>query len=163
VTRPLYAVIEDGVEYLERFRRFLGSEFRFERGSDLDTALALATGRAAAEAVAPAGAAAEIPRGLLFDLDFRRIPAEALVDEGGRAGQARSGGERQRLAEVQGILILRALRAGGVRLPALLFADLGDREQAPFLESSLAPLVVLPSSVGLPEIREHLRRMAGPR
>jgi hypothetical protein len=97
VTQPLYAVIEDGVEYLERFRRFLGSEFRFERGSDLDAALALATGRAAA-----AGAAAEIPRGLLFDLDFRRIAAEALVDEGGRAGQARSGGERQRLAEVQG-------------------------------------------------------------
>jgi hypothetical protein len=142
---PLFVVVEDGHEYLERFQRFLGTDFRFVRAAGLDATRA---------ALANASASA-----LLFDLDFRRLPPEALVDESGRPATPPSKGERARLTEVQGILILRALRAGAVTLPALLFADIADAEQVRFLERTLAPLTVLSSSAGLPQIRDHLRRL----
>ena len=77
---------------------------------------------------------------MLLDLDFRRTPAERLVDEQGPAPAPLDAGTRARLAETQGILILRRLRAGGVTLPAVLFADLDDAEQRAFLERTLAPL-----------------------
>src|SRR5581483_12222103 len=102
-----FVVCEDGAEYTERFRRFLGSQFRFVRAGHFAEALALADGAVA----------------LLLDLDFRRTQPALLVDERGESG-ARS------TADVQGILILRALRARGVTLPALLFADLDDAERA---------------------------------
>ena len=61
----------------------------------------------------------------------------------------------------EGILILRALRARGVRLPAFLFADLDDRARVAFLEASLAPLAIVSSREGLPAIAARLR--AAPR
>jgi len=136
VSRPRFVVCEDGSEYIVRFRRFLGDAFEFVAANDL----------AAAE-----GAAATA-HGLLFDLDFRRTPPERLVDERGAIVVAPDEGTRRRLVESQGIFILRALRARGVRLPAMLFADLDDAAQAAFLERTLAPLVVAPSSMGLREI-----------
>jgi len=144
---PLFIVVEDGAEYTERFTRFLGHEARFLRA--LDFAAALASAR-----VEPAA-------GLLLDLDFRRAPAAALVDEAGATGAARAEDERRRLSEVQGILILRALRGAGVVLPALLFADLDDPDQLRFVRETLAPVRIVPSSAGLAEIRAHLRAARG--
>jgi hypothetical protein len=129
-------VCEDGSEYTERFRRFLGGEHRFERAGHFAEALPLAGG---ADAV-------------LLDLDFRRTPKALLVDERGAPSPRGA-------AEVQGILILRALRARGVRLPALLFADLDDPAHAARLEAELLPLRVVPSSEGLVRIAQLLREV----
>lgn len=131
-------VCEDGTEYTERFQRFLGAEFRFVRAAHFAEALALAPGA----------------HGLLLDLDFRRTDASLLVDESG-APAAKSA------AEVQGILLLRALRSRGVKLPALLFADLDDAKRAARLEAELAPLQIVSSSEGLQRIAQRLRALAG--
>ena len=132
-----FIVCEDGTEYIDRFTRFLGREFEFRRAGHFAEALALVPGA----------------RALLLDLDFRRAQPALLVDERG-APAPRSA------ADVQGILILRALRARGVALPALLFADLDDEARAARLESELAPLRVVPASVGLPRIAQLLREMS---
>ena len=141
--RSRLVVCEDGTEYIDRFRRWrlLGDGAELVPATDFDSALE-----------ASAGA-----RGLLLDLDFRRTPTERLVDESGATSPARDAGTRQRLAASQGILILRALRARGVRVPAILFADLADAEQARILERSLAPLAIAPSSLGLREIADLVR------
>lgn len=139
--KPRLVVCEDGAEYVDRFRRFLGDAFDFTPAGDFAAALAACAGA----------------DGLLLDLDFRRTPAERLVDEGGATALARDAGTRHRLSQSQGILVLRALRARGVGLPAILFADLGDAQQASFLEQSLAPLVVASSSTGLREIAALVR------
>ena len=131
-----FLVCEDGTEYTDRFTRFLGGQFRFLRAGHFAEALALAD-----DAVA-----------VLLDLDFRRTQPALLVDERG-APAPRSA------AEVQGILILRALRARGVALPALLFADLDDPARAARLEAELSPLRVVPSSEGLPRIAQLLREL----
>jgi hypothetical protein len=149
--RPTFVVCEDGAEYIERFRRFLGDAFSFVSAQDLGAAWA---------AVAP-GDGRDAPDGLLLDLDFRRTPPERLVDERGDTSDAPDEGTRRRLTESQGIFILRALRARGVALPAVLFADLADAEQAGFLERTLAPLVVAPSSTGLREIAALLGKLPG--
>lgn len=134
--RATLLVCEDGTEYTERFQRFLGGEFHFLRAGSF------------AEALGQVGEA----RALLLDLDFRRTPAPLLVDE--RGGPAGPGA-----AEVQGILLLRALRSRGVRLPALLFADLDDPGRAARLERELAPLQIVPSGEGLPGIALRLRAL----
>jgi hypothetical protein len=141
--KPLVIVCEDGHEYLQRFSRFLGDELELLRVEDLASAQA---------------ACARGPRALLFDLDFSRLRPERLVDEEGRPG-ARPRDESRRLAQMQGILILRALRAAGVTAPALLFADLDDPARVKFLERSLTPLEVVPSSEGMGAIATRLRRL----
>jgi hypothetical protein len=156
---PRFVVCEDGDEYIERFRRFLGGSFAFVPARDLAGAL-----EAIEAAQRGAGGAVD---GVLLDLDFRRTPPGHLVDESGRvlAGPGEpphvDDGTRRRLTESQGILILRALRARGVALPAVLFADLADAEQAGFLERTLAPLVVASSRTGLGEVAALLGRLAG--
>jgi hypothetical protein len=140
-----FVVCEDGREYTERFTRLFPG-FRFARADRFAEALA----------AAQAGAA-----GLLLDLDFRRTPGEALVDEAGGTRAGRAEGERRRLSGMQGILILRALRAAGVALPALLFADLDDPGQVALLQKTLAPLTVIPSTAPLPQIARTLAGMAG--
>jgi hypothetical protein len=150
---PRFIVCEDGAEYIERFRRFLGAAFTFVPAHDLADAV---------DAI-EAGARADGPGavdGLLFDLDFRRTRPERLVDEAGRALENADEGTRRRLTESQGIHILRALRARGVGLPAVLFADLADAEQAGFLERTLAPLVVASSRTGLREVGALLVRLS---
>jgi hypothetical protein len=143
--RPRFVLCEDGAEYRDRFRRFLGATFEFVPAGDHATARA-----AASEA-----------DGLLLDLDFRRTPPERLVGEGGPAVGPLADGERRRLAESQGILILRLLRAEGVMLPALLFADFDDAEQVRFLERTLAPLTIVSSRTGLREIAALMRAAIG--
>ena len=127
-------VCEDGNEYTERFQRFLGAEFHFLRATHFAEIL-----KALPEA-----------RALLLDLDFRRTDPALLVDESG----APAGRD---LAEVQGILILHALRSRGVTLPALLFADLDDDARKARLEKDLAPLQIVPSGEGLLRIAQRLR------
>ena len=131
-----FLVCEDGSEYTDRFKRFLGAQFRFSRAGHFAEALALSVGADA----------------LLLDLDFRRTPRELLVDERGAP-------DRRGAAEVQGILILRALRSRGVALPAVLFADLDDAAHAARLERELAPLRIVPGSAGLPWIAQLLREL----
>lgn len=145
--RPCFVVCEDGTEYLDRFQRFLDDAFRFVAAGDFAGALAAAT----------AGDA----RGLLLDLDFRRTPPDRLVDEAGPTPPGLDAGSRQRLAETQGILILRQLRARAVTLPALLFADLDDTEQARFLERTLAPLTIVSSRLGIVEVAAVMRAALG--
>jgi len=145
--RPCFVVCEDGTEYLDRFRRFLDDAFRFTAAGDYASALAAsASGEAS---------------GLLLDLDFRRTPPERLVDEAGPAPSGLDAGSRQRLAETQGILILRQLRARGVTLPALLFADVDDRQQSRFLERTLAPLTIVSSRAGIVEVAGLMRAVLG--
>ena len=132
-----FLVCEDGSEYTERFRRFLGAEFEFVRAGSFAQALPLLKDAA----------------GLLLDLDFRRTDPSLLVDESGAAAPRSA-------AEIQGILILRALRSRGVKLPALLFADLDDAARIERLQRELAPLSVIPSGEGLPELARRLRAIA---
>ena len=140
--KPRWIVCEDGDEYLSRFRRFLGHEFEFFPAGDLQDVLRAADGAA----------------GLLLDLDFRRADPARLVDETGTARPRIAAGERTRLAEVQGILILRALRGRGIALPALLCADLDDPSQGRRLEEELKPLDVVPGNEAVARIGERLRR-----
>ena len=140
----VFVVCEDGREYTERFVRLFAG-FRFVRTASFGETLAATR----------AGAA-----GLLLDLDFRRTDPEALVDEAGATKPGRAEDERRRLCAVQGILILRALRAAGATLPALLFADLDDPAQVKLLATTLAPLTVVPSTAALPEVTRALAAMA---
>jgi len=144
--RPLVIVCEDGHEYHQRFTRFLGEELEWLRVDDFTSAV---------------GACARQPLALLFDLDFGRLSPEKLIDESGQMAAKRTRDESRRLAQMQGILILRALRAAGVRVPALLCADLDDPARVRFLEQSLAPLAVVPSGEGLGEIAQRLRALRG--
>ena len=139
-------VVEDGHEYVERFRRFLTHEFDIVRAGCL----------AEARDQLVSGCC-----GLLLDLDFRRTSPAELVDEQGQTRADLPADEHKRLAESQGIFLLRALRAGGRVEPALLFADIDDAEQVSFLERSLAPLEILGGDVSLPDIVRRIRAMVG--
>jgi hypothetical protein len=145
--KPIFIVCEDGTEYVERLERFLGAEFTFVRAGAL-SALTAALGAHASA------------RGLVLDLDFRRTPAAELVDEAGAALVSPSAGEQQRVAAVQGLFILRALRGRGVALPALLCTDIDDPAQLAHLEQELSPLAVVPSSESLPRLALRLRTLA---
>jgi CheY-like chemotaxis protein len=142
---PLFLVCEDGHEYIQRFERFLGREFRFLRvgsGAEAQAALAL-----------------EPITGLLLDLDFRRLHASQLLGESGPPASSPTTEERGRWSAMQGILILQHLRRQGIRLAALLFADLDDAEQSAYLEKTLAPLAVVSSREGLAQLAARLRLM----
>jgi len=139
--RPRFVVCEDGDEYMVRFTRFLGDDFAFVAAADFASAR---------EAAADAD-------GLLLDLDFRRTPPDRLVDERGQVAAGLDEDRRRRLAETQGILILRQLRAAGITLPAVLFADLDDGDRARYLQRTLAPLSIGSSHLGIREIGALLR------
>lgn len=139
----LWLIVEDGNEYLDRFRRFGGPDLRFANAASL--------------AATEAAIATDAPAGLLFDLDFRRTPADALIDENGASAFALPAAEQRRLAQQQGIYILLALRRRGIALPAVLCADLEDDEQRRYLAATLAPLTIVGSSESLREILGHLR------
>jgi len=143
---PLWIVCEDGSEYHARLARFLSDQFSFVRA---DCAAALVE-------QARQGAA-----GVIVDLDFRRTPPERLVDQDGASPSLPlAESERQRLARDQGIFVIRALRAAGSALPAILCADLDDAAQVAVLMSTLAPLLVVGSSEGLPQLAAHMRALS---
>jgi hypothetical protein len=139
--KPRWVVCEDGDEYRTRFASFLGREFEFVAARDFASAQA-----------ALAGAA-----GLLLDLDFRRTDPGLLVDE---RGHPAAPGDRARAAEVQGIFILRALRQRGVRIPALLCADLDDARHVDELVRDLAPLQIVAGSEAIDSIARRMRAAA---
>ena len=146
---PLVLIAEDGDEYTARFSRLLGASFRFLRaGSFAEAVAALA---------APAAQGEEV-RVLVLDLDFRRTSPALLVDERGLPVPL---AEAARVAAVEGILLLRALRARGLRVPALLCADLDDPEQEQRLCLELAPLEISPSTEGMPDVARRLRGLCG--
>ena len=138
-----WIICEDGSEYFERFARFLDGEFEFVAAPD------------AASLLAALGTAAS---GVILDLDFRRTPPESLIDEQGASPPPPGEATRRRLAETQGLLILRLLRAAGDATPVLLFADLDDAERATYLERSFAPVEIVPSNEGLLQTAERMRR-----
>lgn len=140
--RPHIVVCEDGDEYTERFTRLLGTRFAFARADSLAQLLAHS---------GPLDA-------LVFDLDFRRTPAERLVDETGAA--LANLADVARLAPIQGLLILRALRARGSEVPAILCADLDDPAREAELSAELAPLEIAPSTEGLDALAQRLARIA---
>lgn len=142
-TPPRFVVCEDGTEYLERFTRFLGDDFTFIPARDFASARAAAGGA----------------DGLLLDLDFRRTPRDRLVDESGPVPADLDDDRRRRLAETQGILILRQLRGAGVALPAILFADIDDAGRQDFLTQTLAPLTIASSQLGIRDIGALLRKV----
>jgi len=146
--KPLFVICEDGTEYLDRFERFLGAEFRFVRTGSFGAL------------VSTLGTPEGTPAGLVLDLDFRRTPPESLVNEDGAGVAAASAGEKQRVSAVQGLLILRALRSRGVTLPALLCTDIDDPGQLEHLEAELSPLSVVPSSESLGQLAQRLRNLA---
>jgi hypothetical protein len=142
---PVIVVCEDGDEYTTRFARLLGDEIEFKRAPSAAEALRWLRGGAL---------------GILLDLDFRRSNSADLVDEAGATHATLADGERRRLAEIQGILILRTLRAAGITASAVLFADLDESSRADYLAATLAPLIILPSSESLPNVAKHIRALA---
>ena len=140
--RPRWIVCEDGDEYLSRFQRFLGADFEFVAAAHLQEVLRHAPGAT----------------GLVLDLDFRRSDPSRLVDESGKSRAQVPQGERARLAEVQGILILRVLRSRGFTLPALLCADLDDPARVRRLEVELRPLEIVSGSEGVTQVGARLSR-----
>lgn len=147
-TRPLFLVCEDGTEYIERFERFLGDDFRFVRSASLQALL----GDLAQHAPIA---------GILLDLDFRRTDEALLVDVEGRANNCQSKAESARLAANQGIFILSALRKREIDIAVLLFADIGDAAQRAQLERRFSPLYLVESHVGLGELRCKLAALSG--
>jgi hypothetical protein len=113
-------VIEDGTEYLEFARVFLGEE------------LAVAGARSAADALAQLDA--EGADALLIDLRFERAPAEVLVGDVVATAARLFDGDEVRalryLQDQQGTLILEALRRAGHRQPALFVHDFPPRRLA---------------------------------
>ena len=93
----------------------------------------------------------------MLDLDFRRTPPGLLVDE---RGQPVAPADAARVAAVEGILLLRALRDRGVGVPALLCADLDDPEQERRLAQELSPLELSPSNEGMQELARRLRGLS---
>ena len=100
---PRFLVCEDGHEYTERFARLLGGSFRFERAGHY------------AEVRAACWPPAR-PRRACCSTSTSGAPRAETADRRVGGGQRPRGiwpeETRRRLAEVQGILILRALRVG---------------------------------------------------
>jgi DNA-binding NarL/FixJ family response regulator len=113
-------VIEDGTEYAEFARLFLGNDF------------VVVPAQSAAEALAAfARAAIDV---MLIDLRFERAPAATLVgDVAGSAQRLFAGDEARALRHVQdqqGVLILAELRKAGHLQPAVFVHEFPARRVA---------------------------------
>jgi CheY-like chemotaxis protein len=110
-------IVEDGHEYEEFVRLFLGTRFEVAVAHD------------AAEAVRVAAAFA--PEALLLDLRFERTPAAALEGDADDLAARRFGGDRARalrhLQDQQGTVVLARLRERGCHVPALFIHDFPAR------------------------------------
>jgi ActR/RegA family two-component response regulator len=110
-------VIEDGTEYAEFARLFLGADF------------AVVPAQSAAQALA-ALAAGPIDA-MLIDLRFERAPAEALVGDLAESAQRLFAGDEARalrhLQDQQGVLILAELRKAGHHQRALFVHEFPAR------------------------------------
>jgi CheY-like chemotaxis protein len=110
-------VIEDGTEYAEFARLFLGQEFEVAAAQSADEALQVLAAR-------PIDV-------LLIDLRFDRAPAEILIGGIEASAQRLFAGDQTRalrhLQDQQGVLILAALRAAGHAQPAVFVHEFPSR------------------------------------
>ena len=110
-------VIEDGTEYAEFARLFLGPD------------LAVVAARSAADALRLA--ASEPPHVFLVDLRFDRAPAAVLIGDVDATAERLFAGDRARalrhLQDQQGVLILAELRQAGHKQPAVFVHDFPAR------------------------------------
>lgn len=108
-------VIEDGTEYEEFARLFLGREFEVRAAHSATEALRLAS---------------EVDA-LLIDLRFDRAPAAALVGDVTSTAERLFAGDRERalrhLQDNQGVLILAALRQAGHTQRAVFVHEFAER------------------------------------
>jgi hypothetical protein len=146
---PRFLVCEDGDEYLERFNRFLGQEFRFIQSRDFETL------NNHLELYQPIAA-------ILLDLDFRRTNLRQLVDESGEKVANVTREQLARFVSHQGVAILAAIRKRGIQTRVLLFADVDDPKQREYLERTFAPLELISSHVGLRELECRLAQLGNP-
>lgn len=106
-------VVEDGREYEEFARTFLGDRFE------------VVTAHSAAEALATL--ARESVDALLVDLRFERAPAEALVGDVDATAKRLFGGDRARalrwIKDQQGTLVLAEIRKAGFAQRAVFVHD----------------------------------------
>ena len=113
-------VIEDGTEYAEFARLFLGPDFQ------------VAAARSAAEALATAAAGPVDV--LLIDLRFDRAPADVLVGDLEGTALRLFAGDQERalrhLQDQQGVLILAELRKAGHAQPAVFVHEFPPRRLA---------------------------------
>jgi hypothetical protein len=144
--RPRFLVCEDGSEYTERFERFLGAEFQFQKSEDAGSLLSQL------QTLRPVAA-------ILLDLDFRRTDGSRLVDGEGRGISAVSREEHVRLVANQGIAILSTLRKRGWQTTVLLFADLEEPRQREYLERTFAPLQLIESHMGLHDLKKRFEQL----
>jgi hypothetical protein len=110
-------VIEDGTEYSEFARLFLGDDFVVARAETAAEALGLA--------------AAEPISALLIDLRFDRASPDTLIGDVDATAGRLFAGDRPRalrhLQDQQGVLILAELRKAGHRQPAVFVHDFSAR------------------------------------
>lgn len=142
--RPRILVVEDGTEYVENLRRFLGEDFLFERAGDGPEALErLSTERWDA---------------IFLDMRFDR--ATRLVGDLGALVDRFVGDEeraRRFLEDNQGAYVLAALREAGHTQPALFSYDFdGEPRRYRNLEGRYGPLAYLADTAGPAQIREAL-------
>lgn len=110
-------IVEDGHEYEEFVRLFLGQRFDVRVAHDAAEALRVATDFE--------------PEVLLLDLRFERTPADALEGDADELAARRFGGDRARalrhLQDQQGTIVLAQLRAEGITARALFVHDFPAR------------------------------------
>lgn len=145
-TKTRFVVCEDGNEYLERFERFLSTDYEFVQARCLTELLSRLSD-------------AETTTAILLDLDFRRTDVSLLVDGEGHPLADASLEERKRLVKSQGIAILACLRRAHTTTRVLLFADLPEAQSA-FIEQRFAPLTIVPSHVSMRELQVELEALA---
>jgi DNA-binding NarL/FixJ family response regulator len=113
-------IVEDGNEYEEFVRLFLGARFDVRVAHNAREASTVAREFA--------------PDALLLDLRFERTPADALEGDADDLAQRRFGGDRARalrhLQDQQGTIVLARLRADGCSAPALFVHDFPARRLA---------------------------------
>jgi hypothetical protein len=143
---PQFIVCEDGREYLERFERFLGTGFEFIPAGDYATLLAQVRQN-------------RYVSGILLDLDFRRTEPSQLVNEHGQPLGQQSQEALAMYVANQGLFILASLRERGIQLKVLLFADLDDMQQCEYLKRTFAPLELVPSHLGMLELKNRLMNL----
>jgi len=141
-----FIVCEDGTEYIERFLRFLGDEFEFIAAADYPALLELLE-------------LGEAYSGILLDLDFRRTESARLVNEHGQSPGRISREALTQYVTNQGLFILASLRERGATQSVLLFADIDDAQRH-YVERTFGPVEVVPSHVGLRELKTLLASCA---
>ena len=143
-----FIVCEDGTEYIERFLRFLGDDFDFISAADYPALLELLE-------------LGDANSGILLDLDFRRTESTRLVNEHGQSPGRISREALTQYVANQGLFILASLREMGVMQSVLLFADI-DSAQRHYVERIFGPVEVVPSNVGLRELKHLLTKLCTP-